>query len=179
MILDTYKLTGTLIYERKFWPYFYHFYCFFSTVRVWPTNSTSLLLWHCTEPQWPEAWDYLKLVSSKTPPFSTDDFYKLLQKIAALETKIRQLDVNVEVNGLCGNNTTLPWTQNSGQEDVNTRLTNTNKITKKKDSSLFGKKYGSSSSCNSIRSLRITRRVSVPTPATTPQNQSLTNIFNS
>jgi len=40
------------------------------------------------------------------PPFSTDDNYSLLQKIAVLEMKINRLEVNVEVNGLCGNETT-------------------------------------------------------------------------
>ncbi|KAK0151592.1 hypothetical protein N1851_007105 [Merluccius polli] len=30
------------------------------------------------------------------PPFSTDDYYKLLQKIAVLETKILRLEVNME-----------------------------------------------------------------------------------
>ena len=53
------------------------------------------------------------------PPFSTDNYYKLLQKIAVLETKIHQLEVNMKVNGLCGNDTTLTWTQNSGQEHAN------------------------------------------------------------
>ena len=40
------------------------------------------------------------------PPFSTDDYYRLLQKMAVLETKIRRLEVNVEVNGLGENNIT-------------------------------------------------------------------------
>ncbi len=66
-------------------------------------------------------------------PPSTDDYHKLLQKIEALETKIHWLEVNVEVNGLCGNDTTLPFTQNSGQEHANTRLISTNKTTKKQE----------------------------------------------
>ncbi|KAK0143092.1 hypothetical protein N1851_018792 [Merluccius polli] len=52
------------------------------------------------------------------PPFSTDDYYKLLQKIAVLETKILRLEVNVEVNGQYGNETTLPMTQISGKEQA-------------------------------------------------------------
>ena len=50
------------------------------------------------------------------------NFQKILQKIAELETKIHQIEVNVEVNGLCGNKTTLPWNQNSRQEPANTGL---------------------------------------------------------
>ena len=56
------------------------------------------------------------------PPFSTDDYYKLLQKIAVLETKILRLEVNVEVNGQYGNETTLPMTQISGREQANRQL---------------------------------------------------------
>ena len=67
------------------------------------------------------------------PPFSTDDYHKLLQKIAVLENKIHRIEVNVEVNGLCGNDTTLPWTQSSGQEHANTRLISTTKTTKKQE----------------------------------------------
>ncbi|CAJ1076251.1 uncharacterized protein LOC118313818 [Xyrichtys novacula] len=40
------------------------------------------------------------------PPFSTDDYHKLLQKIAVLETKINRLEANVDRNGRCGNETT-------------------------------------------------------------------------
>ncbi|KAK0150571.1 hypothetical protein N1851_008323 [Merluccius polli] len=56
------------------------------------------------------------------PPFSTDDYYKLLQKIAVLETKILRLEVNVEVNGQYGNETTLPMTQISGKEQANRQM---------------------------------------------------------
>ncbi|KAK0155338.1 hypothetical protein N1851_002348 [Merluccius polli] len=56
------------------------------------------------------------------PPFSTDDYYKLLQKIAVLETKILRLEVNVEVNGQYGNETTLPITQISGKEQANRQM---------------------------------------------------------
>ncbi|XP_035495616.2 uncharacterized protein LOC118313818 [Scophthalmus maximus] len=59
------------------------------------------------------------------PPFSVDDYHKLLQKIAVLETKIHRLEGNVEVNGQYGNDTTLPWNQNSGQDNANTRLVST------------------------------------------------------
>lgn len=50
-------------------------------------------------------------------PPSTDDFHNHLQKIALLETKIHQLEVNVEVNGLFRTDTTLSWTQNYHQQD--------------------------------------------------------------
>ena len=39
------------------------------------------------------------------PPFSTDDFHKLLQKMAVLEMKMQRSEFNVEVNGLCWNDT--------------------------------------------------------------------------
>ena len=39
-----------------------------------------------------------------------------------LETKIQRLEINAEVNGLCGNESTMPLTQNSGQENANTEL---------------------------------------------------------
>ncbi|KAK0136531.1 hypothetical protein N1851_027347 [Merluccius polli] len=56
------------------------------------------------------------------PPFSTDDYYKLLQKIAVLETKILRLEVTMEVNGQYGNETTLPMTQISGKEQANRQM---------------------------------------------------------
>ncbi|KAK0147691.1 hypothetical protein N1851_012825 [Merluccius polli] len=56
------------------------------------------------------------------PPFSTDDYYKLLQKIAVLGTKILRLEVKVEVNGQYGNETTLPMTQISGKEQANRQM---------------------------------------------------------
>ncbi len=85
------------------------------------------------------------LISNKMPPFSTDDFYKLLQKVTVLETKIQRLEVNVEVNGLCGNDTTFLWSQNSGQEHANTRLISTNKTTKKQEACVLGNKSKSGS----------------------------------
>ena len=74
---------------------------------MWPISSISLHYtdWVCGA----------KLISNKMPPFSTDDYYKLLQKIAVLETKILRLEVNMEVNGQYGNETTLPMTQISGK----------------------------------------------------------------
>lgn len=63
------------------------------------------------------------------PPLSTEDYHKLLQKIVVLETKIHRLEVNVEVNGLCGNDTTLPLAQISRQELANPRLTREDKAT--------------------------------------------------
>ena len=70
------------------------------------------------------------------PPFSTDDYYKLLQKVAVLETKIQRLKVNVEVNGQYGNETTL-MTQISGQEQANRKLIST---TKKQEAGGYGSK---------------------------------------
>ena len=35
------------------------------------------------------------------PAFTVDDFQNILQKITVLETKIHQIEVNVEMNGLC------------------------------------------------------------------------------
>ena len=61
------------------------------------------------------------------PPFSTEDYHKLLQKIAVLETKMHRLEGNVEINGQYGNDTTLPIFQNSEREQANTRLTGTTK----------------------------------------------------
>ena len=46
-----------------------------------------------------------------------DDYDKHLQKIAVLETKIHHLEVNVEVNVLCGNDTTLPPTPRSDKQE--------------------------------------------------------------
>ncbi|KAF0023067.1 hypothetical protein F2P81_023697 [Scophthalmus maximus] len=47
--------------------------------------------------------------------------------VLALEfqTMNSQLEVNVEVNGQCGNETTLPWNQNSGQDNANKRVVST------------------------------------------------------
>ncbi|KAK0147921.1 hypothetical protein N1851_012381 [Merluccius polli] len=56
------------------------------------------------------------------PPFSLADYHKLLQKIAVLETKFLRLEVNVEVNGQYGNETTLPMTQISGKEQANRQM---------------------------------------------------------
>ncbi|KAK0142200.1 hypothetical protein N1851_020137 [Merluccius polli] len=55
------------------------------------------------------------------PPFSLADYHKLLQKIAVLETKVLRLEVNVEVNGQYGNETTL-MTQISGKEQANRQM---------------------------------------------------------
>ena len=55
-------------------------------------------------------------------PLVNLNLQNILQKIAELETKIHRIEVNVEVNGLSGNETTLPWNQNSRQEPANTRL---------------------------------------------------------
>lgn len=63
-------------------------------------------------------------------PFSTDDYYKLIQKIAVLENKMHCLGVNTEANGLCGDDTTLPWIQSSGLQRANTQLISTTKTNK-------------------------------------------------
>ena len=81
------------------------------------------------------------------PPFSTDDYHKLLQKIAVLETKIQRLEVNVEVNGQYGNETTLQMTQISGQEQANRQLIST---TKKQEAGGYGSKSTSSPPWNSL-----------------------------
>ena len=69
-----------------------------------------------------------KLISSKMPPFSTDDYHKLLQKIAVMETKIRQLELNAEVNGHYMDETTLPISQNTDREQANGLLTSTTRM---------------------------------------------------
>lgn len=57
------------------------------------------------------------------PPHpSADDYHKLLQKIAVLETKIHRLEVNAEVNRLCGSETTFALIQISGQEHANRKI---------------------------------------------------------
>ncbi|CAI5677846.1 unnamed protein product [Oreochromis niloticus] len=68
------------------------------------------------------------------PSLSTDDYHSLLQKISVLETKIHRLEVNVEVNGLCGNETTLPLIQSNGDDQASTQLRSTDNMTKKVDS---------------------------------------------
>ncbi len=55
------------------------------------------------------------------------------------------LEVNVEVNGLCWNDTTLPFTRNSGQELANIRLISTNKTTKKQEGCVQSNKSASRS----------------------------------
>ncbi|MED6282570.1 hypothetical protein CHARACLAT_033513 [Characodon lateralis] len=47
------------------------------------------------------------------PPFTTEDFEKLLQKLAVLEMKIHRLEVNVEVNMGYNDDSTLPVIPNS------------------------------------------------------------------
>lgn len=69
-------------------------------------QTVQVFLFSVAKQCWSE-WDYLKLVCSKMPPFITDDFHKLPQNIALPETKVHQLEVNVEVQGLCGNDTTV------------------------------------------------------------------------
>lgn len=103
---------------------------------------------HKAVPQHLETQCSAKLISLKMPPLSTDDYHKLLQKIAVLETKIHRLEVNVEVNGLNGlggNDTTLPLPQISGQELANTRLTSADTATMKQVGSVLCYKSTSSS----------------------------------
>lgn len=68
------------------------------------------------------------------PPLSMDDYSKLLQKITVLETKVQRLEVNVEINGLCGNDTTIPLSCNNGKEHANLLLVSTNKTADKRES---------------------------------------------
>ncbi|XP_034536948.1 uncharacterized protein LOC117811039 [Notolabrus celidotus] len=72
------------------------------------------------------------------PPFTVDDFQKILQKIAVLETKMHRIEVNVEVNGLCGNDATLPWGQSSRHVPANTRLVSPNNDTPKQEDCAVG-----------------------------------------
>ncbi|XP_061915766.1 uncharacterized protein LOC133658135 [Entelurus aequoreus] len=76
------------------------------------------------------------------PPFSTEDYHKLLQKILLLEIKMNRLEVNLEVNGQCGNNTTLALlsTENTGQHHATTQLTSNNEATKKREVPVEGNK---------------------------------------
>lgn len=65
------------------------------------------------------------------PPFTVDNFQKIIQNIAVLETKVHWIEVHVEVNGLCGNDNTFPWNQSSSQEPANTWLISSNNDTQK------------------------------------------------
>lgn len=98
---------------------FHHLQAVSGTSLVWPASSTSLYLcYYYGVSSWP------KLISSNKLPF----YHKLLQKIAVLENEIQRLEVNVEINERYGNDSTLPWIQNGGQQqDANTQLTNANK----------------------------------------------------
>jgi len=80
------------------------------------------------------------------PPFSTDDFHKLQQKMAVLERKMQRLEVNVEVNGLwCGNNTTLPVLQDNGKGYANPQLVSSYKVSKEQEGCVLGNKSTSGS----------------------------------
>lgn len=82
------------------------------------------------------------------PPFSfsKDDYCKLLQKKAVLEMKMQCLEINAEVNGLCGNDNTLPLTQNSGQENANTQLRSSDTAPMKQKGCVLGSNSSSISS---------------------------------
>ena len=67
------------------------------------------------------------------PPFSTDDFHKPLQKMAVLEMKMQRLEVNVEVNGLGWNDTTLPVLQKNGKGHANSQLVSSYKDSKEQE----------------------------------------------
>lgn len=69
------------------------------------------------------------------PSVSTMDYQDLLQKITALERKVQRIEVNAEINGLYGNETTLPLFQNSGNEQANTRLRGRDNTTKQEGAS--------------------------------------------
>ncbi|MEQ2256474.1 hypothetical protein ILYODFUR_024511 [Ilyodon furcidens] len=53
---------------------------------------------------------------NKMPSFTTEDFNKLLQKLAVLEMKIHRLEVNVEVNMGYSDDSTLPVIPNSDSQ---------------------------------------------------------------
>lgn len=84
------------------------------------------------------------------PLFYTDDYHKLLQKIAVLETKINRLEINVEVNGLYGNDSTLPLTLNDGHEHAMSQLTSYHATEKQEDRELGNKSTGGSPPWNSL-----------------------------
>ncbi|MED6275196.1 hypothetical protein CHARACLAT_024043 [Characodon lateralis] len=50
------------------------------------------------------------------PPFTTEDFDNLLQKLATLEMKIHRLEVNVEVNMGYSDDSTLPVIPNNDSQ---------------------------------------------------------------
>ena len=79
------------------------------------------------------------------PPLSTDDFHKLLQKMAVLEMKMQRLEANVEVNGLGWNDTTLPVLQNNGQRHANSKLVSSYKDSKEQEGCVPGNKCTSGS----------------------------------
>ena len=66
------------------------------------------------------------------PSISAEDFQKLLQKIAVLETELFQLKANIAVNLQYGINNALPQTLSSGQDCDNKRLSSVN-ITPRKE----------------------------------------------
>lgn len=67
-----------------------------------------------------------------------------------LETKIHQSEINVEVNGMHVNDTTLLRTHNNGQEHANTQLISTDKTTEKQEGSVpVDKSTSGSPPCNS------------------------------
>lgn len=62
-----------------------------------------------------------------------------------VETKIHRLEVNVDVNGLCGNNTTLSCTHNAEQTQAMTQLTSTTRPTKKQEGYAAGNQSSNAS----------------------------------
>lgn len=84
-------------------------------------------------------------------PFSVDDFQMILPKMTVLETKVHWIEVE-EVNGLCRNNTTVPWSQNSSQEPANTWLISTNNDSmKQEDCALCNKSWNIFLCWNTLR----------------------------
>ncbi|XP_034005651.1 guanylate kinase 1b isoform X1 [Trematomus bernacchii] len=79
------------------------------------------------------------------PQFSTDDFHKRLQKMAVLEMKMQRLQLNVEVNGLGWNDTTLPVLQKNGKGHANLQLVSSYKDSKEQEGCVPGNTYTSGS----------------------------------
>uniref|UniRef100_A0A8C5HUK2 Uncharacterized protein n=1 Tax=Gouania willdenowi TaxID=441366 RepID=A0A8C5HUK2_GOUWI len=84
---------------------------------------------------------------------STTEYSSLLQKITELETTVRGIQVNIEVNGHCGydNDTTVPLFQNSGVDKANSLSARANKaIRPKEDPVTVDKPTGASPPWNTL-----------------------------
>uniref|UniRef100_A0A8C5ET12 HAT C-terminal dimerisation domain-containing protein n=1 Tax=Gouania willdenowi TaxID=441366 RepID=A0A8C5ET12_GOUWI len=83
----------------------------------------------------------------------TTEYSSLLQKITELETTVRGIQVNIEVNGHCGydNDTTVPLFQNSGVDKANSLPARANKaIRPREDPVPVAKPTGASPPWNTL-----------------------------